>query len=213
MDFDDKRKNMVATQLITRGIVDNLVLDAMLKIPRHLFVSDDMIERAYYDMALDIGVGQTISQPYMVAVMTELLELDSTLKVLEIGTGSGYQTAILAEIVSEVYTIERIESHTVRARQNLNNMGYSNVYFKSADGSLGWPNEAPFDRILVTAAAPDIPPPLIEQLADNGIALAPVGQRHSQQLQKLKKSAGSITTEYHVPCLFVPLIGKHGWQE
>ncbi|MBF0592686.1 MAG: protein-L-isoaspartate(D-aspartate) O-methyltransferase [Nitrospirae bacterium] len=204
---------MVDTQIMTRGIHAPLVLEAMSKVPRHLFVGSDAVERAYYDMALDIGMGQTISQPYMVAVMTELLGLNSTLRVLEIGTGSGYQAAILAEIVREVCTIERIESHTERARHRLNDLGYTNVRFRTADGSVGWAEEAPFDRILITAAAPDIPQPLIEQLTDGGIAVAPVGARHTQQLLKLQKSGGDIVREFYVPCLFVPLIGQYGWQE
>nr|WP_255317049.1 protein-L-isoaspartate(D-aspartate) O-methyltransferase [Candidatus Magnetobacterium casensis] len=211
--FDDRRRAMVDTQIMPRGVKDARVLEAISRVPRHMFVGDDIVERAYHDMALDIGMGQTISQPYMVAVMTELLELNSTLKVLEIGTGSGYQSAILAELAREVCTIERIDSHTQRARGRLHDLGYSNIRFRTADGTLGWTEEAPFDRILITAAAPDIPQPLIEQLADGGIALAPVGQRHTQQLLKLKKSGKDFTKELHVLCVFVPLIGQYGWQE
>ncbi|MBF0566608.1 MAG: protein-L-isoaspartate(D-aspartate) O-methyltransferase [Nitrospirae bacterium] len=202
---------MIEAQLKPRGIKDVRVLEAILGVPRHLFVSKDNLARAYSDMALDIGMGQTISQPYMVAVMTELLEIGETSRVLEIGTGSGYQTAILAELAMEVYSIERIDYHSETAAKRLKELGYENVSIKTGDGTLGWPEKAPFDRILITAAAPDVPVPLMEQLADDGILVSPVGERHTQQLWKVVKSGGKVLKEFLFPCVFVPLIGQHGW--
>lgn len=202
---------MVKTQLISRGIKDKKVLDAMSCVPRHLFVEDAMVANAYSDMALPIGDGQTISQPYMVAVMTELLELHGFEKVLEIGTGSGYQGAVLAELAREVYTIERLPSMAERAMNTLSALSYNNVHVKIGDGSQGWPEKAPFDRIIITAASPNVPPPLIEQLTRGGILLLPIGTRYSQTLLKIKKKDSGQTEEYHTPCVFVPLVGKYGW--
>ncbi len=214
MDFKELREYMVRTQLIPRGISDERVLDAMRKVPRHMFVPEHIQQRAYDDMALSIGEGQTISQPYMVAIMTELLELKGDEKVLEIGTGSGYQTAILSELAKEVYSIERIEQLAERAKSILNSLFYKNVKIKTGDGTLGWEEESPFDRILITAGTPQIPQPLIEQLSDNnGIIVAPVGDRFSQVLIKIIKTHGKLEKETHTPCVFVPLIGKHGWQK
>jgi protein-L-isoaspartate(D-aspartate) O-methyltransferase len=203
---------MVQTQLIPRGVKDERVLDAMRKVPRHLFVDEPMQYRAYDDMALSIGENQTISQPYMVAVMTELLELRGTEKVLEIGTGSGYQAAILAELAQEVYSVERIASLARRAEERLQVIGYRNIHIRVDDGTLGWAQEAPFDRIIITAGAPKVPDPLTGQLSENGILLAPVGDRYSQQLIKFIKKQGAISEEFHTLCVFVPLIGKHGWK-
>lgn len=211
MEYKELRELMVKTQLVPRDIRDKRVLDAMGRVPRHLFVEISTITNAYSDMALPIGEGQTISQPYMVAVMTELLELKGTEKVLEIGTGSGYQAAILAELARDVYTIERIASLTETARKRFQDLSYSNIHSRTGDGTLGWPEEAPFDRIITTAAAPGVPGPLVEQLADKGIMIVPVGSRYSQQLMKIKKINDTLTTEYHTPCVFVPLIGKHAW--
>jgi protein-L-isoaspartate(D-aspartate) O-methyltransferase len=174
-------------------------------------MDESMWYKAYDDMALPVGEGQTISQPYMVAVMTELLALKGGEKVLEIGTGSGYQTAILAELSAEVYTIERIPSLSRKAGETLRSLGYANIHLIVGDGTLGWPEAAPFDRILVTAGAPDIPDPLIEQLAEGGLILAPVGDRYSQQLLRVTKQQGKLSREYHTPCVFVPLVGKFGW--
>lgn len=213
MDFQNLRKWMVETQIILRGVKDQKVIDAMLKVPRHRFVPEELIDRAYDDMALPIGEGQTISQPYMVAVMTELLELDYSHRVLEIGTGSGYQAAVLAEIAKEVFTIERISSLSERARAIVRDLGYENIYFKVGDGTLGWPEEAPFDRIIITAGAPEIPESLVEQLKDGGIIVAPVGSRYSQVLVKGVKKKGLLVTEESVPCVFVPLVGEQGWKE
>jgi protein-L-isoaspartate(D-aspartate) O-methyltransferase len=212
MDYTRERDLMVRTQLIPRGIKDQSVLDAMRKVPRHLFVSG-MESYAYEDMALAIGEGQTISQPYMVAVMTELLELSGNEKVLEIGTGSGYQAAVLAELAKEVYTIERIPELAEKARQRLASLGYANVYVRTGDGTLGWPEKAPFDRIIVTAGSPGLPEPLVDQLVDGGIMVVPAGTHYSQQLIRARKTGGSIEEEYHTPCVFVPLIGTYGWKE
>jgi len=211
-DYQKLRDMMVETQLVPRGIRDSRVLKAMRKIPRHLFMSEDMWYRAYEDMALPIGEEQTISQPYMVGVMTELLDLRGDERVLEIGTGSGYQAAILAELSREVYTIERMKTLSERAGAALRDLGYQNVHLKVGDGTLGWPEAAPFERVLITAAAPEIPQPLVEQLAEGGIILAPVGDRFSQQLEKTVKEKGRLYREYHTPCVFVPLVGKYGWK-
>ncbi len=213
MAYDDLRDMMVDSQLIPRGIRDPRVLDAMRRVPRHLFVDEWIRNSAYDDMALPIGEGQTISQPYMVAVMTELLELTGNEKVLEIGTGSGYQAAILAELSREVYSIERIGSLMEKAKERFAALGYGNIHVKTGDGTLGWPDEAPFDRITITAASPKIPEPLMDQLAVNGILLVPIGSRFSQQLLRIEKTRQGITEEYHTPCVFVPLIGEHGWQD
>ncbi len=204
---------MVQNQLVSRGIKDSRVLDAMRRVPRHLFVENSAQENAYDDMALPLSMGQTISQPYMVAIMTELLDLQGDEKVLEIGTGSGYQAAILAELSKEVFTIERISLLAEDAKQRLHSLNYDNVHVKVGDGTLGWPDASPFDRIIITAAAPKIPDPLMEQLATGGILVIPVGSRYSQQLLRIRKSAEGMIQEYHTPCVFVPLIGEHGWRK
>jgi len=211
IDYQKLRDQMVANQLIPRGIKDPRVLDAMSRVPRHIFAGGHNLAGAYDDMALSIGEGQTISQPYMVAIMTELLELKGTEKVLEIGTGSGYQGAVLAELAKEVYTIERIVLLADRATAEYRTLGCDNVHVRTGDGTLGWPEEAPFDRIIITAASPKIPEPLMEQLAINGILVIPVGTRYSQQLLKITKTGQGLKEEYHTPCVFVPLIGKYGW--
>ncbi len=211
MDFQQLRDSMVERQLISRGIRDGRVLNAMRKIPRHLFMDEPLWDRAYDDMALPVGEGQTISQPYMVAVMTESLDLRGDEKVLEVGTGSGYQAALLAELSLEVYTIERIAALSAKAGKVLESLGYRNVHLEVGDGTLGWPEAAPFDRIMITAGAPEIPEPLFRQLSEGGIIVAPVGDRFSQQLVRATKHDGRISKEYRVPCVFVPLVGKHGW--
>ncbi len=213
MTFQTLRDIMVDFQLVPRGLHDKRVLDAMKKIPRQLFVDESLWDRAYDDMALPVGEGQTISQPYMVAVMTELLALSGNEKVLEIGTGSGYQAAVLAELSREVYSIERIGALSEKAGETLRNLGYINIHLRVGDGTLGWPEAAPFDRILITAGAPDMPEPLIGQLSDGGIIIAPVGDRFSQQLIRITKEEGHLKSEYHTPCMFVPLIGEYGWKE
>jgi protein-L-isoaspartate(D-aspartate) O-methyltransferase len=213
MDNHKLRQEMVETQLLSRGIKDARVLDAMRKVPRHLFVGDSMQYKAYDDMALPIGEGQTISQPYMVAVMTELLDLSGEERVLEIGTGSGYQAAILSLLARQVFTIERIASLAESARRRFLELSYLNVEVRIGDGTLGWPEESPFDRIVITAGAPVIPPPLKEQLSERGIIVLPVGSRYSQQLIRIRKTPAGLEEEYHTPCVFVPLIGAHAWEE
>jgi protein-L-isoaspartate(D-aspartate) O-methyltransferase len=211
-EYQPLRDMMVVTQLIPRGIKDERVLRAMRKVPRHLFMPESVRYSAYEDMAMSIGEGQTISQPYMVAIMTELLELTGVERVLEIGTGSGYQAAILAELAAEVYTMERIAALADRASERLKALGYENIHVVVGDGTQGLDNVAPFDRIIVTAAAPTLPPPLITQLKEGGIIVAPVGERFSQILLKGRKVNDHLEEAYHTHCAFVPLIGEHGWK-
>lgn len=213
MNFEVARKRMVETQLVARGIRDRRVIDAMLKIPRHLFVEEAMAAQAYSDNPLPIGEKQTISQPYMVALMTELLELKGKEKVLEIGTGSGYQAAVLAVLAERVCTMERIRPLAMRARKVLDSLGLLNVNIRVADGTCGWEEESPFDSILVTAGAPVIPDSLVAQLAVGGRLVLPVGDQFSQTLVRIvKQQDGSCTIEDSVGCRFVKLIGKHGWE-
>ena len=211
MDYKNLRKKMVEEQIIARGIKDKRLIDVLYKLERHRFVPENSKNSAYGDFPLPIGEGQTISQPYMVALMTECLSLKGNEKVLEIGTGSGYQTAILAELAREVYSIERIESLKLKAEKILNELGYTNIKIKLGDGTLGWPEEAPFDRIIVTAATQDIPLPLLEQLNDRGIVVIPLGDRFSQVLAKIEKKNNQIIREDICGCVFVPLIGKYGF--
>ena len=203
---------MIAEQLVTRGIADLLVLDAMRRTPRHLFVDEALRDKACEDHPLPIGDGQTISQPFMVARMTELLRLTGKEKVLEIGTGSGYQAAVLARLVARVCTVERIPKLAARARTTLEAIGVSNVWVRTANGTFGWPDEAPFDRILVTAGGPAVPPPLLEQLAEGGRLVMPVGSEDSQRLQVVDKVAGLARVTEDSGCVFVKLIGKYAWE-
>ena len=212
MDFRKARERMVKEQLIARGIRDTRVLGAMRKVPRHLFVEEALQNQAYSDRPLLIGEKQTISQPYMVALMTEGLDLEHDEKVLEIGTGNGYQTAILAELAEKVFSIERIRTLSKKARRTLDKLHYFNVILKVSDGTLGWPEYAPFDAIIVTAGSPKIPEPLIEQLAENGRLVIPVGDPYTQQLVKCTKTAEGVKQENLTVCRFVRLIGKHGWE-
>ena len=213
MNFDISRKRMVESQIIARGIKDRRLIEAMLKVPRHIFVEEAMATQAYNDNPLPIGEKQTISQPYMVALMTELLELKGTEKVLEIGTGSGYQAAILASLANRVYTIERIRSLVLRARKALDILGLFNVNIKIADGTVGWKEDAPFDAIIVTAGSPDIPLELIDQLAVGGRMVIPVGGQIEQTLLRItKEKDGAIVREELTGCRFVKLIGKYGWE-
>jgi protein-L-isoaspartate(D-aspartate) O-methyltransferase len=205
------RENMVQSQLIPRGIRDPKVLAAMRKVPRHLFVEEALRSQAYGDFPLPIGEQQTISQPYIVAFMTEALELTGTEKVLEIGTGCGYQAAILAEIVPQVYSIERLPELAAKARRTLEALRYFNVKIKVGDGTLGWPEEAPFDAIIVTAAAPGIPRPLLDQLAVGGRLIIPVGDRFTQTLDVVHKTPEGLKHDYRGGCRFVKLIGTYGW--
>jgi len=211
-DFKLARERMVKNQLASRNIADERVLQAMGIIPRHLFISEALAGEAYNDHPVPIGEKQTISQPYIVALMTEALELQGKENTLEIGTGSGYQTAILAELSSRVYTIERIKSLLVDARKLLAQLGYSNVLFKAFDGTLGWKEYAPFDAIMVTAGAPSLPEPLMDQLADNGRMVIPVGDRYTQELIKVTKKGENLEQESLGGCRFVDLIGIHGWK-
>ena len=204
---------MAREQLVPRGIYDQRVLDAMTTVPRHLFVEDALQNQAYGDFPLPIGAGQTISQPYIVALMTQALQLRGDENVLEIGTGCGYQTAILAQLADRVYSVERIKSLHIKARRTLDRLKYVNIVCKIDDGTLGWPNFSPFEAIMVTAASPDIPAPLLDQLADPGRMLIPVGDRYSQSLVVVKKQDGEITKETIEQVRFVSLIGLHGWQE
>ncbi len=204
---------MVDEQLVGRGIADGRVLAAMRKVPRHEFLPEAMRGMAYADNALPIGESQTMSQPYMVASMTEMLALSGTERVLEIGTGSGYQAAVLAELCEKVYTVERIKTVAEKARIALDRLGYRNVAIKTYDGTYGWKEMSSFDAILVTAGSPDVPPPLVEQLKVGGRMVIPVGERHTQRLLKIVKTAKGFIAEKSMPCVFVPLIGAHGWKE
>lgn len=211
-EFDRKRLEMVEYQLKARGIRDRRVLDAMSRVPRHVFVPDKLRNRVYCDTPLHIGEGQTISQPYMVALMTEILELTGSEKVLEVGTGSGYQAAILAELADFVYSIERIASLAEKARQRLEVLGYTNVEVRVGDGSIGLQSEAPFDAIIVTAGAPEVPGSLCSQLAEGGRLVVPVGSRTLQRLHLARRKHGQLTTTESTGCVFVPLIGEEGWE-
>lgn len=207
-----EREEMVRTQLIPRGISGRGVLEAFRKVPRHEFISGGFAKEAYADHPLPTGEGQTISQPYMVALMTERLQLSGGQKVLEVGTGSGYQTAILAELSKEVYSIEKYPSLADAALERLNGMGYKNIHIKAGDGSVGWREFAPYDRILVTAAAPDAPGSLLAQLAENGRLVIPIGGVYSQVLTIFEKKNGKVIATEDCGCVFVPLIGKEGWK-
>ena len=211
--FRPVREEIVHLQLEQRGIRDPLVLDAMARVPRHRFVDTALRSRAYDDHALPIGAGQTISQPYMVALMTEALKLAGGEKVLEIGTGSGYQTAVLAEFTPRLFSIERNAELARAAATRLKELGYTNVILKTGDGSLGWPEHAPFDRIVVTAGAPDLPPPLFDQLTEGGLLVIPIGDRESQRLEVVRKDRGRALSRRLVECAFVPLLGKEGWSK
>ena len=211
MSFAEQREWMVRNQLEAWGIADPPVLDAMRRVPRELFVPDAERNEAYYDGALPIGEGQTISQPFVVATMTERLRLGGQEKVLEIGTGSGYQTAVLSLLAAEVYTVERIARLSRQAQETLARCGAGNVHFQVGDGSLGWPEHGPYDAILVTCAAPAVPQPLVQQLADGGRMIVPVGPRGYQDLVLVRKTGQEVTQERLSPVAFVPLIGEHGW--
>jgi protein-L-isoaspartate(D-aspartate) O-methyltransferase len=213
IDFPKARLKMVEEQIVSRGIKDPKLIAAMKKIPRHLFVEEALQNQAYSDHPLPIGEKQTISQPYMVALMTEALLLTGKEKVLEIGSGSGYQTAILAELSEKVFSIERIRSLAIRARKLLYELGYFNVEIKIFDGTFGWMEESPFDAIMVTAGSPDIPQSMIDQLAMGGRLVIPVGDAHTQDLLRVTKIEGGIKKEDLGGCRFVKLIGKYGWED
>jgi protein-L-isoaspartate(D-aspartate) O-methyltransferase len=206
------RERMVEEQVGARGVTEPRVLAAMRRVPRHLFVDEALRDRAYGDHPLPIGDGQTISQPFIVGRMTELLALTGREKVLEIGTGSGYQAAVLSELAARVCTIERIPRLATRARQVLETLGYNNVWVRTANGTLGWPDEAPFECILVAAGGPSVPPPLFDQLVEGGRMVMPVGDATSQVLKLVEKVNGEMRTSEHSACMFVKLVGKYAWE-
>lgn len=210
--FERERDRMLDDQLVRRGIADRRVLAAMRRVPRHLFVDEALRERAYGDHPLPIGEQQTISQPYIVALMTSLLALVGTEKVLEVGTGSGYQTAVLAELARRVCSIERLPALATRARATLEGLGYTNVWVRLGNGALGWPDEAPFDRILVAAGGPAVPPPLFDQLVEGGRMVLPIGDATGQTLTVVERVGGAMRATPRGECMFVPLVGKYAWE-
>jgi protein-L-isoaspartate(D-aspartate) O-methyltransferase len=210
--FARERERMVEEQLVARGVTDPRVLAVMRRVPRHLFMDEALRERAYGDHPLPIGDGQTISQPFIVGKMTELLRLGGTEKVLEVGTGSGYQAAVLGELAGRVCTIERIPRLVQRARETLEALGYRNVWVRAANGTLGWPDEAPFERILVAAGGPSVPPPLFAQLAERGRMVMPVGDVTTQKLFVIDKRDGEMHVTEESGCVFVKLVGKYAWE-
>lgn len=213
-DFTIARRRMVEDQVVARGVRDPRVIDAMLKVPRHKFVEEALEGQAYQDGPLPIGEKQTISQPYMVAVMSEALELNGSETVLEVGTGSGYQAAVLALLADRVFTLERIPALARRARKVLDSCGYSKVNIRLADGTHGWQEMGPFDAIIVTAGAPDIPQDYLDQLAVGGRLVIPVGDRLSQVLVRVTRiSESELKQEKLFGCRFVPLVGNHGWRD
>lgn len=211
-EYEKARKIMVERQLAGRGIRDRRVLEAMARVPRHLFIPEELRELAYADQPLPIDREQTISQPYIVALMTEALDLSEDAIVLEIGTGSGYQSAILAEISRMVYTVEKYPELLEKASKILGSCGYNNIVSKVDDGTMGWPEYKPYDAIIVTAGAPHVPQPLLDQLAERGRLLVPVGDSTSQELLKLTRSQNGYSQQRLGGCRFVPLRGEHGWQ-
>jgi len=212
-DFTFQRQQMVEQQLRRRGITDERVLAAMGRVPREWFVLPELRDRSYADSALSVGAGQTISQPYIVGLTTQALRVSPGQRVLEVGTGSGYQAAILAELEAEVFTIERLAPLSLRARSVLDARGYDRIHFRVGDGTLGWPDEAPFDRIAVTAMAPEFPRALFAQLREGGRLVMPIGTADRQQLTLVSKSAGQPVVEELCGCLFVKLIGEQGWPD
>jgi protein-L-isoaspartate(D-aspartate) O-methyltransferase len=211
-NYATARGRMIREQLIPRGIEDPNVLKVMENVPRHLFVEDALRGQAYGDFTLPIGEGQTISQPYIVALMTQSLQLSPEMTVLEIGTGCGYQTAILSQLCAKVYTVERLKPLMIKARRNFDQLHYLNIVCKIDDGTMGWKAHSPYDAIMVTAAGPTIPTALLEQLADPGVMVLPVGERGSQELMIISKDCGQLNQTAIQPVRFVPLIGEQGWQ-
>ncbi len=211
-EYEKERKAMVEDQLRRRGIEDARILNAFLKVPRHEFVPRHLREDAYRDCPLPIGSGQTISQPYMVATMTAEAAVKEGDRVLEIGTGSGYQAAILAELADAIYSVERHENLSQRAKGILESLGYTNIHLKVADGTLGWESESPFSSIVVTAGAPHIPKPLVEQLAIGGKLVIPIEDGFAQVLYIVERTPSGVEKRRGERCTFVPLVGKFGWQ-
>jgi len=212
-DYRLARERMAKHHLIPRGISDRGVLEVMGKVHRHRFVDEALQGEAYNDHPLPIGHNQTISQPYIVALMTQALNLTGKEKTLEIGTGSGYQTAILSQLSAAVYTVERIQPLLEKARRVLEALGYTNIYYKTFDGTLGWEENAPYDAIMVTAGAPKVPDPLLEQLSEGGRMVIPVGDRYTQELIKVTKKKNGFNQKGLGGCRFVDLVGVHGWKE
>ncbi len=210
--YEKDREKMVEEQLVTRGINDSRVLAAMRKVPRHLFVTQELRQQAYEDKPLPIGHDQTISQPYIVALMVEAMELKGQEQVLEIGTGSGYEAAILAELCGQLFSVERVEALARKARALLDDLGYKNISIQVGDGTLGWNEHAPYDVIVVSAAAPQIPRPLIEQLKPEGILILPMGEEDLQSLARIRKRKEGLKEEYLGECRFVKLRGEYGWK-
>lgn len=211
-EFEIRRERMVTDQIQKRGITNSAVLQAMLAVPRHFFIPHELRENAYNDCPLPIGNGQTISQPYIVAFMTSLLDLKGHEKVLEVGTGSGYQAAVLSLLTRQVHTTELIPQLAAQSAENLRDLGYDNIIVHQSDGSLGWKPCAPYDAILVTASAPKVPAPLLEQLTPEGKLVLPVGGRGMQWLELWQQENGVWQPEEMLPVAFVPLRGAHGWQ-
>jgi protein-L-isoaspartate(D-aspartate) O-methyltransferase len=211
--FERQREDMVRKQIEARGVTDPRVLEAMRTVPRHRFVSEALMDQAYGDFPLPIGDKQTISQPFIVAEMTQALQLDEDDRVLEIGTGSGYQAAVLAEIAYRVYTIERIEPLYKKARLLFDDLGYDNITTRLSDGTAGWPEKSPFNAIIVTAGGPAVPRQLIAQLAVGGRMVIPVGNKYCQELTKIHKDQGGIRQSSLGGCRFVKLVGQDGWKE
>lgn len=210
---EQARARMVRKQLAARGIRDERVLEAMRRVPREAFVPQSMREQAYEDRPLPIGDSQTISQPYTVAAMTEMLRLEGFERVLEVGTGSGYQAAVLSRIAGEIYSIERFRELSERAASVFENLGYTNIHLRVGDGTEGWEEEAPFDAIIVTAGAPGLPRPLYAQLRVGGRLLVPIGERFGQVMTRFTKTAAGPTHELLGNYAFVPLVGEHGWEQ
>ena len=209
--YAGQRRKMVEEQLVERGIKDLGVLEAMSRVPRHLFAQESLRHRAYGDYPLPIGENQTLSQPYIVAAMTAALSLKGEERVPEIGTGSGYQTAVVAELARQVFTIERLNNLSRKAQEILEGLNYMSIVFKMFDGTYGWPDQAPFDAILVTASAKEIPESLVKQLGEGGRLVAPTGDAHEQKLVVLTKNGSRVSRRELGACKFVPLIGKYGW--
>ena len=212
-DYEKEREHMVKSQLARRGIKDQRVLEAMRQVPRHLFIPEGTRSLAYCDGPLPIGHGQTISQPYIVALMTEILELEGKERVLEVGTGSGYQAAILSRLASQVYSVERHAALAQQAEKLFAQLGYDNIVVRVGNGTLGWPEHSPYEAIIITAAAPDVPQPLTDQLADGGRLVAPVGSQWSQVLVTVRRQGDLLIRERQTAVAFVPLVGKYGWEE
>lgn len=211
--YETARERMVQDQLKSRDIKDPKVLQAMARVPRHLFIPEELRDRAYEDRPLPIGQDQTISQPYMVALMVEAMGLTGKERVLEVGTGSGYETAVLAELCAEVYSVERLERLAVRARSVIASLGYRNVFIFTGDGTLGLAKHAPYDAVVISAAAPCLPRPLLDQLGPGGCLVVPMGEEELQTLVRIRKTSEGLKEDYLGECHFVKLVGTYGWEE